>query len=324
MSQPTPPAAAIPEGTEASAAPPTDAPQSLARRLDAGEELWVWKTGLRAVLVVAGIIGIGCMGWALSTAPDGPYSYGPSSTFAYPLITFGISTLWCAVCILVLLFSKRPVHPGVAVAIDLILWLAFIPTMLFAVLCYVDVHDYGVYHGLGTYSVYGGYEQAPNGTWVWEQTEYDSHFGKIRACDLANYNTPGSYHNYPGYGFDSCAEEDAYVNALWAAKGHRERVIVTGVACQGLGLLLHLALFIWACVDTNRRNRREVSKDAEKLASDIVRNMIQSGAVIPAQNHGMQQPLLQRPQQPPPAWIPGPAGPPVVLGPEKGESSRFA
>jgi hypothetical protein len=322
--QPTPAPAIIPDGAPAA----TDVPQSLTRRLDAGEEFWVWKMGLRAFLIVAAIIGIGCMGWALSTAPVGPYSYGPSSTFIYPLITYGVSAVWCAVCILVLLLRRpnRPVHPGVAVALDLILWLAFVPTTLFAVLCAIDVLDYGVYNNIGSYSVYGSYEQAANGTWVWEQTDYDSHYGRTRECDMANYDRSGSYHNFPGYGFNSCAEEDAYVNALWSAKGNRARVIITGVGCQGIGLLLHIALFIWACVDTNRRNRREVGKDAEKMATDIVMNMIRTGAVVRAQNqHGMQQPLLQQPQRPPHAWIPGPVGPPpVVLGPEKGESARFA
>jgi hypothetical protein len=292
----------------------------------------MWKMGLRAFLMVAGIIGVGCMGWARATAPYGPYSYGPSSTLNFPLVTYSVSIVWCAIWILVLLLRRpnRPVHPGLAVAVDLIIWLGFIVTTLFAALCVRDVLEYGYEYGspgrIGPYSVYGSYEQAANGTWIWKQTEYDEHFGKTRKCDLANYNKEGSYHNYPGYGFSSCAEEDAYVNALWAAKGNRGRVIITGTVCQGLGLLLHLMLFIWACVDTNRRNRREVSKDAKQLANDIVMNMIRTGAVVPAQSHnGMQQPLLQHPQPPPHAWIPTPVGPPpVVLGPEKGESTRFA
>lgn len=189
---------------------------------------------------------------------------------------------------------------------------------------------------IGNYSSYGRYEQAANGTWIWNQTEYDSYRGRDRDCSVG-----GRYSRYDSYGFDSCAEEDAYVNALWQAKPHRVGVEVTGVVCQFLGLFLHLTLFIWACVDTHRRNARKVSKDAEKLAANIVMNMIQSGAVVPAQhNQGMQQPLLH-PQYahvgPPSGWMPaGPAPmgqavpmmtmPPqaFVRGPEKSDAPRFA
>ena len=39
-----------------------------AQKLSAGENLWAWKLGLRAILLVVAVIGIGCIAWATSTA----------------------------------------------------------------------------------------------------------------------------------------------------------------------------------------------------------------------------------------------------------------
>jgi hypothetical protein len=157
---------------------------------------------------------------------------------------------------------------------------------------------------------------------VYVQSDYEARYGETRDCNS----------DFNNYGFHSCAEEDAYVNALWNARNKRVKVVTTGVVCQFVGLALHLALFIWACVDTHRRNKRKLSKDAEKLATDIVMNMIRNGAVVPGQNQNqdraMQQPLLYHHQQPGRSPIAVPMMPPqpqpVVLGPEKGDSSRFA
>ena len=46
------------------------------QKLDNGESYWMWKLGLRIFLVITGIIGIGCFGWAFSssnTNDDVPY-----------------------------------------------------------------------------------------------------------------------------------------------------------------------------------------------------------------------------------------------------------
>lgn len=299
----------------------------LVRRLHEAEELWAWKMGLRVVTTVLAVIGIGCMGWAFSTRPMLQdvdfYGWGDSYFVVWTLITFGASAIWCSICILVLLLRRpnKPVHPGVAVGIDLVLWLAYIPTAMFALLGLLSLLDWGAYGRLSTYygTSRGDYEQAANGTWVWitDDSGSSSYYGQGRDCD-------GQYSQFSQ--FHSCVEQDAYINTLWNAKGHRAAVEKVGVACQFLNLALHLALFIWACVDTHRKNSRRVSKDAEKLASDIVMNMIRTGAVVPNNQGTMQQPLLQHPQQPPQGGL-GPVPrtpPPVVLGQEKGESSRFA
>jgi hypothetical protein len=315
----------------------------------------VWKLGLRVSCVVLAIIGIGCMGWAVATSPPyGPYTYELSDqlTLSWTLITFGVSAIWCSICILVLLIRKRPCHPGVAVGMDLLLWLAFIPTAMLALMGVISIARFGIDGEIGRYSSYGSYELAINGTWIWNATEYDTYFQNSRDCSL-----DGSYtKQYNDYGFDSCEEEDAYVNALWAAKPNRMRVEITGTVCQFLGFFLHFALFVWACVDTHRRNRRKVSRDAERLAGDIVMKMVRSGAVIPPQNQpaGPYQQIPDAYQRGAPyggGWpIPGPApmargppqqmmpmarGPPQQMMPpppqwlnppmpEKGDSARFA
>jgi hypothetical protein len=271
--------------------------QTFKRRLDAAEEHWIWKLALRALLIVIAIIGIGCMAWATSnSANGGPYEYALDDawTMCWSLITFGLTAIWCTVCILVLFLRRpnAPVHPGVAVGLDLVLWLAYIVTALFAVIGLVYVMNWGAGGTIEGYSSYGHFEQASNGTWIWQQTEYDSYRGHDRDC-----NATARYYSYDNYGFSTCAEEDAYVNKLWAAKSHRVATETTGVVCQFLGLFLHFVLFVWACVDTHRRKRRTVSKDAETLAGTIVMNMIKNGTMVPAQGQvAMQQPLLNTQQ----------------------------
>lgn len=163
------------------------------------------------------------------------------------------------------------------VAIDLILWLAFIVTALFAIVSFSELTQWGEYgdmSGYGYSSSYGGYELLANGTWVWEQ---DSDSTYSRGCDR---NSTRSSYIYDS-AFADCAEQDAYINSLWQQKPHRERVELTGVVCQFISLILHLALFIWACVDCNHHNRGKVSKNAEKLAAEIVQTMITNGAIVP-------------------------------------------
>ncbi|KAF2472420.1 uncharacterized protein BDR25DRAFT_302613 [Lindgomyces ingoldianus] len=291
----------------------SESPQTFRERLDAGEEYWRWKCGLRTVLVVIGLIGIGCMAWATQYAARGPYTYqlDDSWTICWTLITFSLTVVWCLVALLVLFLRRppAPVHPGVAVGLDLVIWLAYIPTALFAIVGVMNVLNFGSDGTIANYSSYGYYTQASNGTWVWHQTDYDSYYNRTRTCD------EGYYYRYDSYGFSSCAEEDAYVNGLWAGKNRRAGVEMTGVVCQFLGLLLHLALFIWACVDTHRRNSRKVSKEAEKLAANIVMSMVRSGAVV--QNPGTSPQAFPYPQQPYPTFTGTPTapGPAPILQP---------
>ncbi|KAF2752071.1 hypothetical protein M011DRAFT_15521 [Sporormia fimetaria CBS 119925] len=307
--------------------PPT---QTLARRLDAGEDLWVWKLGLRAAAIVVGIVGTACFAWGLATTPNGPYSSDLDYSWGFPwtIITFGVSAVFCSVCILVLLLRRpnRPVHPGVAVGMDLLLWMGLAITGTFALMCVTSIMSFGS-HGIigGYYSSEGRFEQSLNGTWVWAREEEDYYYGTPRSCDQSSYNSYSYGGAVGSYTFDSCADVDKWVNHLWSLKSKRVTTLMVGVVCQYLSMVLHLILFIWACVDTHRRNENKVSKDAELLATDIVMKMIKSGAVVPGPNQSTaQQSLLQNAQMPQ-GWMPVPMAPqPAMVGPEKGEVSRFA
>ncbi|KAF1927524.1 uncharacterized protein M421DRAFT_92952 [Didymella exigua CBS 183.55] len=255
-------------------------------QLNAVDRYWKFKMALQIAMIFASIVGIGCLGWALGTANRLPsnWSYGYDSTWSLPwgLITFSISLIWCFICVMRFVVAKHPVHPGMRVTMDLLLWLGFLVTALFTMVALIDLlywgEDGNLSNSLGYSSSYGDYVLQRNNTWVWETS--DSHSGVTyeRVC-----NGSTSYTYYEALPFHSCAEMDAYVNTLWREKGTRARVELTAAITQWLGLLLHFTLFVWACVDCHKYRQSRVSKDAEKLAAGIVRNMVQSGAIVPPQ-----------------------------------------
>ncbi|KAF2030418.1 hypothetical protein EK21DRAFT_65473 [Setomelanomma holmii] len=271
----------------AATTPATEEPKTLNEKLNAADRYWKFKGVFQIIAIIAGLIGIGTIGWLISSSTNNEFTYGYDYFWSlWPtLITFSVSIIWCAVCILVLVLRKRPIHPGLRVAIDLLLWLGFLVTALFAMVSLLDLMSWGTYGdlGYGYSSSYGNYVLADNGTWVWEQnSDYTT---RTRDCDR-NSTSSSSYYYYNDM-FQNCAEQDAYINKLWHEKPHRQSVETTGVVCQFFGLVLHFVLFVWACVDTHRYNRSKVSKDAEKLAAGIVQTMITNGAVIapPGQAH---------------------------------------
>ncbi|KAJ4354880.1 Suppressor protein stp22 of temperature-sensitive alpha-factor receptor and arginine permease [Ascochyta clinopodiicola] len=264
-------------------------PLTYNEQLNAVDRLWKFKLALTVILICADIIGIGCIAWAVSTANEfrSGYDYGYDSTWSLPwgLITLSISFVWCILCVALFLIRKRPVHPGARVAMDLLLWLGFLTTALFTMIALVDLLQWGEYGTLGYSSGwssrYGEYVLQRNNTWVWEQESDSSSVTYERTCNGSTYSTYSSNYYYTDNPFSSCAEMDAYVNALWQAKPNRARTELTGVVCQFLGLVLHFALFVWACVDCHRHRHSKVSKDAEKIAAGIVEKMVLSGAVVP-------------------------------------------
>ncbi|KAF3046928.1 hypothetical protein E8E12_008048 [Didymella heteroderae] len=253
-------------------------------QLNAVDRYWKFKMALKIAMILASIIGISCLGWALSTAnklpTDGGYGYGSSWALPWGLITFSISLVWCAICIARFVLAKQPVHPGVRVTMDLLLWLGFLVTALFTMYALFDLLYWGddgnMSYSLGYSTSYGDYVLQKNNTWVWETSEAYSGVTYDRVC-----NGSSSYTYYEPLPFHNCAEMDAYVNTLWHEKGNRARVELTAVVTQWLGLLLHFTLFVWACVDCHRYRHSKVSKDAEKLAAGIVQNMVQNGAIMP-------------------------------------------
>ena len=251
-------------------------------KLNASDRYWKFKFGLQTILVITGLVGIGCFAWILTSRPlDGSYYSYDSYWSIWPsLITWTVSIIWVLICILVFLLRKRPVHPGLRVSIDLILWLSFIITAMFALFALRSTLDWGEYGGPDgwmydySYSSNGGgdYVLASNNTWVWEQD--DSYISSPRDCT-------STHSLYSERNFATCEEQDAYINKIWAEKPHRANVELTAVVCQFFGLVLHFTLFVWACVDTHRHRRGKVGKDAEKLAAGIVQKMIENGAIVP-------------------------------------------
>ena len=192
-----------------------------------------------------------------------------------------ISLIFCLVCILVPLLrrSHRPVHPGVAVGLDLVLWLAFILTGLVTVtLIYVSV-QYGSdnryvndYDANGNYYS-GTYHLASNGTWVFKVDDsYGGRSDDVRKC------TPE---------FSSCAEQDVYINKLWQQRKRRDgSMIVVGVV-QWMNVILHFALFVWACVDTHRRNKGKSVRKTQAVADRVLQDMQSRGLVMSAAGSGV-------------------------------------
>jgi hypothetical protein len=280
MSDTQAPGAAVPTATTTGAHTTTEEHTTLNSRLNAVDRYWKFKGALQAVAVITGLIGIGAMGWCVSTWPKSVWAYGYDGLLSvWPcLITFAVSIVWCVLCVLTLVARKKPVHPGLRVTIELFLWLGFIVTALFSVAALVDLLSWGSGGDLGYYySRYGDYELAANGTWVWE----DSSSSSTTTSYTRDCNGTSQYDYYSTPSFKSCAEQDSYINKLWQEKPHRASVELTGVVCQFFGLVIHLALFVWACVDCHRYRRGKVSKDAEKIAADIVQTMISNGAVVP-------------------------------------------
>ena len=189
-----------------------------------------------------------------------------------------------------LLLRKRPVHPGAAVGIDLILWITLIFTALLAATAAVSISSFGE-DGIiqSDDSSSGYYYLAPNGTWVYNMTSSSEYYSPSYDSLYGNYERDCSPE------FTSCAEEDALINQFWHERNNRAGVEWTAVACQAIAVLLHFALFVWACCDTHARNSKRTRKDAEAIAERIILDLREKGQIAPMHGaQGAQQPLLER------------------------------
>ena len=182
----------------------------------------------------------------------------------------------------------RPAHPGIAVGIDLILWLAFIVTGMFAVAAllsseYFASGDYisDPYYSSG-YS--GHYEQNKQGTWIYHIDNTYSGYGYGRnASSIERDCTPT---------FSSCKQQDQYINTLWDQRNRRWGVEMVEAICQWLILLLHFTLFVWACVDTHRYNRAAREGRVQAVTDKVIRDMEAKGLITvhsQAQRRDQQQ-----------------------------------
>ncbi|KAF2753814.1 hypothetical protein EJ05DRAFT_480271 [Pseudovirgaria hyperparasitica] len=302
---PPPPAAAAPPPTQSSPLhpppphaqaqtyipPPT--PQLTHReKLTTADKHWPWKTGLRTVLLLTAIIGLGTTAAATVSSQHTHHYYGSSWAIVWGLVTFSATTIYTLILLPTFLVRARAPHPGALVATDLLHWLAYIFTALLLTYAAARALAFGADGFISNYygSSYGEYTLAQNGTWVWNATAYASYYNSdyTRGCEHNSTGTSTYYTSPSPYSYDdddtsfaTCAAQDAYVNTLWNTRHTRQNTLLTAAVCQWLALGLHFILFVWACVDTHRRNAARTSTQAEVLASRIVGNMVRQGVVVP-------------------------------------------
>ncbi|CAK7271332.1 hypothetical protein SEPCBS57363_004565 [Sporothrix epigloea] len=396
-------AAGVAPGAGGGAALADNQPKTFMQRMAGSDEHWQWKLSLRVILIILDIVAIGAVAAIAAQSSNSSFSwfyYDGTGVMPYVLIPLIVSLIWCLIVVLVLLLRRPPraVHPGIAVGIDLVLWLAFIFTLLFTVSDVIGVADWfndiGELSGPYTYgnNYEGGYSLAPNGTWVWTQAtnEYNNNYAILaQKTDMASpttvatlsvsatstsvdaavttpppalsgaakralgissaspYYPDSSYsdspssvspYSYPPYSyspysssdeyanpepytyndpyaygnryttdsngfyvwitttatgfaatatssatrqcepeFTSCAQQDAYVNRMWQQKPRRFALDLLAAIIQGIAVITHFTLFVWACVDTNRRNRL---RRTNNMTMDVLQDMRQRGYVM--------------------------------------------
>ncbi|KAH9865964.1 hypothetical protein J1614_008528 [Plenodomus biglobosus] len=251
---------------------------------------WKSKSGLHLLVILTSLIGVGCIAYLFSTLSLWPTSsYNPVAPWdLWPsLITFSASTLWCGFCLVFLILRKKrpnPIHPGLCVSINLILWLAFVFTALLALLASRMIMRFGhagqvvEYVSMDGYtsSTYGYYALAENGTWLWERDMRLSEESLIepRTCQGSGYpSIPPLGHSDHGSALNAnavaCATQDAGVNHLWRAKPTRVAVTLVALVCQFIGLVGHFTWFVCACVDTKKYRRGRVGRGKKGSAEGM-------------------------------------------------------
>ena len=161
-------------------------------------------------------------------------------------------------------------------------------TALFAAFSASTISSFGAGGYIEDPNSGGVYYLAPNGTWVFNSTSDSGYYSPY-------YDNLYGPYNRTCVEFESCAQEDALVNQLWHERNHRAGVEWTGVACQAIAVVIHFALFVWACCDTHARRSKRTRKDAEVLAEKIIADLREKGQLLPPQGtQQMQQPLLER------------------------------
>lgn len=209
-----------------------------------------------------------------------------------------VSFVWCLMVILIYLLRRppSPIHPGICVGIDLILWLGLIVTGLFTIGAVFVIWDYGsggVIEDPSYGNDYDGhYILDPNGTWIYKIT-YVSNACYTYGTNGCHYNpstgeytnnrTIASVHRDCTPNFATCAQQDAYINQLWKQKPLIEGTEIMVAAAQWFGVLFHFILFVWACVDTHRynakRKRRYTQVNTQEIVDGVIRDMEARGLI---------------------------------------------
>ncbi|KAL1630076.1 hypothetical protein SLS54_000936 [Diplodia seriata] len=282
------PPASAPDAPRAAPAPattPSDAPNGTAvpsatgpadeesggrlARFRIEEDHWAWKFGLRLITLGCAIIGMSTLVWAgvqggrASWSND--YYYGIGSWIGALSIPLICSIIFNIICVSIVCCNKRPVHPGVAVGIDLVLWLSLILTGFFGVWGYFDS---------------GTTDPETFDDWYGSSSSSSSSYRSSYYCGSEDY-VYNSYDRTCTYdpqdctGWSSCETKKAFYQAEYQA-----RILLVGVIFTFICTILHFITFVWACVDTNRRNKSKQSLTVKYAAERIVQEMVQSGQLV--------------------------------------------
>ncbi|KAF4542071.1 uncharacterized protein LTHEOB_7753 [Lasiodiplodia theobromae] len=229
------------------------------------ESHWPWKLALRLITIGCAIVGMSTLIWAGVAAGRSSYDhyyYDAGSWVGALSIPLICSLIFNIICVVILFCSKRPVHPGVAVGVDLVLWLTFIVTGFFGLLGYfytgaTDPESFDDRYGSSSTS-YPGYIYCESNDYIYDPSD--------RTCTYSPSDCPG---------WSSCETKEAFYEAEY-----RGRVILVGVIFTWICTLLHFITFVWACVDTHRRRRSKQTEMAGLAAEKIINEMIATGQLV--------------------------------------------
>ncbi|KAK3082278.1 hypothetical protein LTS18_007834 [Coniosporium uncinatum] len=262
-------------------------------KLASNEKHWAWKAGLRVASTIICLASIICIAIASAEAmtlartendleSDLDHYVYDWIEVIWDLIPLGLAIIWNAVYLLILFIRQRPAHPGLAVAFDLLLWLGLLVGNLFAIAGGISVISFTPDQ---LYSSGGHYDYAENGTYVY----ISDNAGAETCADFA-----------------SCADQQKWLDNL-----HTRGVLeIVGAAAGFVALVIHLALFCWACADTHYRNRNYQNMRARKIAEVMIQEMVEKGQLPPP-----KQPLVAS-QSVGPQWVSGALGPQTTAAPE--------
>ncbi|MCJ1382659.1 hypothetical protein MMC17_005772 [Xylographa soralifera] len=246
-----------------------------------GERYWAWKFALRVIAIIFALVAVGTLAWA-STPRNmsfNEYFYLTPWEF-FPL---GISIIWNVANNITLFVRKRPVHPGANVGMDLVLWLGLIVTSSLAIVSATqelqwlpDDYDYDMTNSLN-------YIQLPNGTYGYVDGHYTEAPNGTEYFVTGNSSDPVACSAY-----ESCAQEYRI-----GSRHHKLGIVLAvGVAFSFAVMLLHFALFVWACVDTHKRRSGNLDKRAQRLAQNIIAEMTERGVLPQPRERQQEEGLL--------------------------------
>ncbi|KAI9816478.1 MAG: hypothetical protein M1827_001610 [Pycnora praestabilis] len=243
------------------------------------------KISLRLLATILSIIGLIMFAWAMSnTTPEYTTPYDEAYyLLPWVFIGLGLSILWNTATLTTYLTLHRPIHPGAHVALDLIIWLALLTTGIIAIFGAISDIQYNVSNININYDLDSSSDlyTYPNGT-----SYYDTYNVTSETYDTTQAPPCAAFAG-------NCKQQDAAIHAVQ----HKGVVDAAGCGIVILAALLHLALFVWACRDTDVRNKSRANRRAVRIAQDITAGMAQrgqppgQGGQVPSEKQG-QYPLL--------------------------------